>query len=183
MILFDETLIADTNVTGKLLKFNATCHRWMNHTVPMNKVESDDLQTCLAHLFVSGARNIFSNSTLFVPACKVLGEEKVKCVLAPELKSASEKVRQGHSAAEEHFISDLKWQEITSPQRTDSCLLSAITQVFNSLQEAVLMDVGLRLRLRQTFSLEGWESRTDTSALCCCRVFTLVSCCLESRLG
>lgn len=52
MILFDETLITDTNVTGKLIKFKATCHRWMHHTVLMNKVESDDLQSCLAHLVV-----------------------------------------------------------------------------------------------------------------------------------
>lgn len=49
-ILFDQTLITDTNVTGKLLKFNATCHRWMYHTVLMNKAESDNLQTGLAHL-------------------------------------------------------------------------------------------------------------------------------------
>lgn len=48
-------------------------------------------------------RTALLSLTLFVPACKVLGEEKVKCVLAPKLKSASEKVRQGHSVAEEYY--------------------------------------------------------------------------------
>lgn len=46
-------------------------------------------------------RTALLSLTLFVPACKVLGEEKVKCVLVPKLKSASEKVRQGHS--EEYY--------------------------------------------------------------------------------
>lgn len=82
--------------------------------------------------------------TLFVP---VLAKEKVKCVLAPTLKSASEKVRQGHSVAEEYFIIDLRRREMTSRQWRDSCLLWVIAEVFNSLREAVVMVVRLRSHL------------------------------------